>query len=189
MTRVRRAIHVALSTTLMSAALVGCGILGVTGADMNMQEAADHSDAMLDKTIGTVVPEIQWTHDDTTVRSCDLTRRRTVMTIISEQRRGAFLGVVERFWKKSGYEITSVNHDKEMPAVFATSPDGFQLVLTFGYKGQAFFYVVTPCVDSSEVAAPKATPNGPAYEGVEIPTPNVRSDFWSATTPAPAPSA
>ncbi|MFJ8669304.1 hypothetical protein [Streptomyces sp. NPDC093600] len=153
---------------------------------MNMQDAAERADSMLDATINAVVPEIQWTHHTNTAGSCDLTRRRKVMTIISEQRRGNFLGVVERFWKNSGYAISGVNPSQEMPALFAKSPDGFQLTLKIGYKGQAIFSVITPCVEHSDVAEPTAKPNGPAYPLGQIPTPNVRSDFWSATTPAPA---
>ncbi|WP_019889650.1 hypothetical protein [Streptomyces purpureus] len=153
---------------------------------MNMQEAAVRADAMLDATLSAVVPGVQWDHDTTTSGSCTVTRRRTVTTIISEQRRGNFLGVIERFWKKSGYEITGVNRDREMPAVFARTSDGFKLTVEFGYKGQAFFDVDTPCVNESDVAEPTTKPNGPAYPLGQIPTPNVHSDFWSATTPAPA---
>ncbi|QNE79238.1 hypothetical protein F0344_14605 [Streptomyces finlayi] len=178
---------------LASALLVGCEIMGKKGvaATMNMQEAAEHSDAMLDATIGAIRPKIEWAHEDTTAGSCDVTRRRVVMTVISEQRRGNFLGVVERFWKKSGYEITSVKQGKTHPGIFATSPDGFGIVLVIRGEGQAYFEVNTPCVKNSEVAAPTVKPNGPAYEGVEIPRPNVRSAFWSADTPVPssAPSA
>ncbi|WP_240137252.1 hypothetical protein [Streptomyces sp. MUM 178J] len=153
---------------------------------MDMQAVAERADAMLDATIDAVDPEVQWAHDDTTARSCDVTRRRTVMTVISEERRGSFLGLIERFWSKSGYEISSVNQDREHPAIFAKSRDGFQLTLTVGDKGQVFLKVTTPCVQRSGVAEPSATPNGPAYSGVEIPYPNVHSDFWSAKTPVPA---
>lgn len=165
--------------------LAGCG-----GArtDMNMQEAAEKADAILDGTLGAVVPEVQWTHDTWTSGSCTVTRNRTVMTVISQQRRGNFLGVIERFWKKSGYEITGVNNS-EMPAVFARTSDGFMMSVELAYKGQAFLDVTTPCVEESDVADPTSRPNGAAYPLGQIPTPNVRSDFWSATTPAPAPSA
>ncbi|MER7516385.1 hypothetical protein [Streptomyces sp. NPDC126499] len=152
---------------------------------MNMQEAAERADAMLDATMSAITPEVQWDHDTNTARSCSLTRRRTVTTIISEQRRGSFLGVVERFWKNRGYEISGVNPDREMPALFAKSPDGFQLTLSIGYKGQAFFQVATPCVAKSPVADPSTPPNGPAYPLGRIPTPNVRSPFWSAPAPLP----
>ncbi|GAA3375973.1 hypothetical protein GCM10020367_45840 [Streptomyces sannanensis] len=155
---------------------------------MDMQEAATRADAMLDATMGAVVPEIQWTHDETTTGSCTVTRYRAVMTIISEQRRGSFLGVIERFWKKSGYKITSVNQDRENPAVFAKSSDGFGIVLAIGDKGQVFLKVTTPCVRESEVAEPTIKSNGPDYSGDEIPYPNVRSDFWSAGSSAVPPS-
>lgn len=178
---------------LASVLLAGCGILDGeekgAAANMNMQEAAEHADSMLDATFGAIEPKVQWAHDQNSTGSCDVTRRRTVLTVISEQRRGNFLGVIERFWKKSGYEITSVRNDKEFPAIFAKTSDGFGIALTIADKGQARFEVATPCVEESKVAAPTAKPNGPAYEGVEIPRPNVRSDFWSAENPAVSPSA
>ncbi|GAA3374876.1 hypothetical protein GCM10020367_40440 [Streptomyces sannanensis] len=155
---------------------------------MNMQEAAERADAMLDATIKAVVPEIHWSHHVTTAGNCVVNRRRAVMTIISEQRRGSLLGVIERFWKKSGYTITSVNTDPENPAIFARTPEDFQIDLTIGAKGQAFFEVQTPCVQESEVAEPTTKPNGPNYAGQEIPYPNVRSDFWSTTGTAASPS-
>ncbi|MGW0467372.1 hypothetical protein ACWDX6_19140 [Streptomyces sp. NPDC003027] len=188
MNRLGRATRVALSSGLVGVLLAGCGMLGEAGArnDMNMQTAAERADGMLDATIEAVVPEIQWTHHTWTSGTCTVTRRRKVMTVISEQRRGNFLGVVERFWKKSGYEITGVNQDREMPSIFARTRDGFQLALNVGFKGQVVFEINTPCVEHSDVAEPTAKPNGPAYPLGQIPTPNVRSDFWSATTPAPA---
>lgn len=148
-----------------------------------MQAAAEHADAMLDATVGAVVPEIHWVHDKTTSGSCDVSRRRTVMTIISGQRRGAFLGVIQRFWKAHDYDITTVHPSKEHPRMYARSPEGFGISLVFGYKGQAFFEVATPCVTKSDVAEPTSVPNGPAYPLGEIPTPNVRSAFWSAEVP------
>jgi hypothetical protein len=176
---------------LAGALLAGCGDPDgkeKAVATMNMQEAAERADSMLDATFGAIKPEVRWAHDETTAGSCDLSRRRVVMTVISAQRRGNFLGMIERFWKKSGYEITSVNTDKEFPAIFAKTSDGFGIALTIADKGQAHFEVATPCMEKSEVAAPTTKPNGPAYDGVEIPRPNVRSDFWSADTPVSSPA-
>lgn len=31
------------------------------------------------------------------------------MTVVSAQRRGSLLGVVDRFWRKSGYRVTAIN--------------------------------------------------------------------------------
>lgn len=191
MRQASRVVRAALSVVLATALAAGCGILADSDKDrgrvatMDMQGAADHADAMLDATMKAIVPDVQWDHDTTTAGSCDVVRRRTVTTIISEARRGSFLGVVERFWKKSGYRITDVRKSKEFPAVIALSPDGFGISLEFGYKGQAFFEVASPCVKHSEVAEPKSKPNGPEYPLGEIPTPNVRSDFWSVETPIP----
>ncbi|GHA74568.1 hypothetical protein GCM10010305_16730 [Streptomyces termitum] len=190
MNRSRRVARVALPLILSGATLAGCGTLTGEGAtaDMNMQEAADRADAILDGTLKAVVPEVQWAHHTWTSGSCTVTRRRKVMTIISEERRGNFLGVIERHWKRSGYEIFGVNASREMPAIFAKTSDGFQVSLSVKYKGQAVFTIDTPCVEESDVADPASKPNGPAYPYGEIPTPHVHSDFWSATAPAPASS-
>ncbi|KIF68753.1 hypothetical protein HY68_09120 [Streptomyces sp. AcH 505] len=150
---------------------------------MDMQQAADRADRMLDGTIGAIKPPVQWTHGPTTTGSCDLSRRRTVMTQISPNRRGALLGVIDRFWRKTGYEITSVNSDAEFPGIYARTVDGFQISLSIGGEGQAFFEVATPCVDASAVAESTVPPNGPAYTSGPIPRPNVQDDFWSSSEP------
>ncbi|QGV82558.1 hypothetical protein EIZ62_09050 [Streptomyces ficellus] len=154
---------------------------------MNMQEAADRADDMLDATIAAVVPELHWAHHNTTAGSCDVSRRRKIMTVVSAERRGNLLGVVERYWTKSGFAITAVRKSKDRPAVFAVSRDGFGISLIFGYAGQATLEVATPCVQKSTVAPPKSPPNGPAYPLGQIPTPNVRSAFWSAEAPLTRP--
>ncbi|MCI3226799.1 hypothetical protein OG705_15990 [Streptomyces sp. NBC_00838] len=152
---------------------------------MNMQEAAERADSILEGTFRAIRPGVRWTHGETTVGSCDLSRRRAVMTIISEERRGGFLGVVERSWRKSGYEITSVNNSQRFPAIYAKSPDGFGIRLSIGGEGQPFFEVATPCVEKSEVAAPTAKTDGPNYAGGPIPRPDIHDDFWSAPSPPP----
>ncbi|WP_405685891.1 hypothetical protein [Streptomyces sp. NBC_00057] len=151
---------------------------------MNMQDAADRADVILDEVFEEIHPEVQWTHGPTTIGSCDLTRRRTVMTIVSRERRGSLLGLVDRFWRKSEYRIKAVNRDVEFPAIYAQTKDGFGVSLSIGGEGQAFFEVDSPCVKESEVADPITKPNGPSYADAEIiPRPNVRSDFWSAGAP------
>ncbi|MGW1468249.1 hypothetical protein ACWCPT_28335 [Streptomyces sp. NPDC002308] len=152
---------------------------------MDMQEAADRADEILGSTIQAIDPEVYWTHGPSTSSSCDVTRRRVIMTVISADRRGSFLGVVDRFWRRSGYRIISVRGDVEVPAIYARTGDGFGISLTVGGDGQVFFEADTPCVQESEVADPTAKPNTPSYEGMEnIPRPNIHSDFWSAVTPA-----
>ncbi|WP_030584487.1 hypothetical protein [Streptomyces anulatus] len=193
MRRITRTIRLTCAVVVAGVMVAGCGLLGGAGngretvAGMDMQGAAERADAMLYATVGVIKPEVEWVHRATTTGSCDVSRYWTVMTVISEQRRGNFLGVVERFWKASDYRIKMVNPSKEMPTIIATSPDGFGIRVKFGYKGQAFFEVTSPCVDESKVAPPTKVANGRTYEG-EIPTPNVRSDFWSAETAVQGPS-
>ncbi|MEV7249489.1 hypothetical protein ACPXCO_16060 [Streptomyces cyaneofuscatus] len=150
---------------------------------MDMKTAAERSDAILDAVLGEIQPELRWAHGPTTVGSCDVSRRRVVMTDISAARRGNLLGVVDRFWRKSGYRMTAVNNDAEFPAVYARTPDGFGVRLRIGGKGQAFFQVDTPCVRESAVADPTTKATAPLYEGEFIPRPNIHSDFWSAEAP------
>ncbi|MEV5198676.1 hypothetical protein [Streptomyces sp. NPDC053720] len=151
------------------------------GNGMDMQEAADRADSMLDAVLKKIDPEVQWAHGQTTKGSCDVTRRRTVMTIVSAERRQGFLDQIEQFWRASDYRIKAKNVDEQFPAVYAVSKDGFGISVSIRAKGQAFFEADTPCVKESKVAESTAAPNGPAYKGVyPLPSPNVRSDFWSA---------
>jgi hypothetical protein len=179
-------------------ALSGCGVIGSpTSAkskdpDMNMQKAADHADEILDKTLKEIVPSVESARGPSSDAICtdfkndatgrgDVTRRRYVLTIISPERRGSFLGIVERHWKKSGYKITSIRNHEEMPAIFASTPEDFRMSLEIGYKGQAFFDVSSPCVTESKVTdppMPPINPDDPASNGL----PYIRSDFWSAET-------
>jgi hypothetical protein len=153
--------------------------------NMTMQQAADRADAMLDATFGAIKPSVHWTHGATTTGSCDVSRRRVVMTVISKERMGSLLGLVQRSWEQNGYRIKSVNRDEVFPAIYAQSSDGFGIALTVGADRQVFFEVATPCVEPSEVAAPTTPPNGPAYK-YPIPRPNVHSDFWSSSAASPS---
>ncbi|TXS34987.1 hypothetical protein [Streptomyces sp. OR43] len=147
--------------------------------DMDMQEAADRADGIMDTTLASIEPPVQWAHGPTTTGSCGVTRRRSVMTIVSDERRGSFLGLVERDWRKHNFKIKGVNNDQDSPAIYAQSQGGFGVSLIFG-GGQAFFEVDSPCVEESAVAESTTAPNGPSYEGVyPLPRPNVHSDFWS----------
>lgn len=173
--------------------LVGCGATSNTAKQspkeshrvimgITMQQAGERADSMLDATLRAIKPEVHWTHSGTSKGSCDVSRSRTVMTIISKELRGDFLGVVQRFWEKNGYMIKSVNKSEKFPAIFAQSPDGFGISLVVGGAGQVAFEVDSPCVKPSEVADPTTPASGPDYD-YPIPRPNVHSDFWSSTTP------
>ncbi|MFF1647361.1 hypothetical protein [Streptomyces sp. NPDC058240] len=146
-----------------------------------MQDAANRADQILDAVLGEIEPEVQWAHRPTSTGSCDVSRMRVVMTVVSEGRRGNFLGVVDRFWRRSGYRIKAVNKNVNVPAIYAQTKDGFGVSLSIGGAGQAFFEVDSPCVEESEVAESTTLPNGPGYDGFyPLPRPNVHSDFWSA---------
>lgn len=145
-----------------------------------MQEAADRADAILDDTLSGIKPSVQWVHGESTEGSCDVSRRRAVITVISEMRRGSFLGVVERGWEEVGYHRIGVNANPVSPATYFETPDGFRVRLLIGGGGQAFFEVATPCVDESPVTLPAPQPGGAEHVGEPVPAPNVHSDFWSA---------
>ncbi|MFI8001534.1 hypothetical protein [Streptomyces sp. NPDC086010] len=178
-----------LSVLLVAWTLAGCVAGENESADgdrkkMNMQAAANRADLLLDEVLGEIKPALQWAHGPTSTGTCDVSRMRAVMTIVSQGRRGNFLGIVERFWRGRDYRIKAVNSDLEFPAIYAQTGDGFGVSLSFGGEGQAFFEVDSPCVEPSKVAEPASPPNGPAYEGVyPIPRPDIRSAFWSAGAP------
>ncbi|WSQ85907.1 hypothetical protein OG722_16690 [Streptomyces sp. NBC_01212] len=151
---------------------------------MNMQRAAEASDRMLDGVLQSIQPQVRWTHGPTTTGSCEVSRRRTIMTVISAERRGSFLGLVDRHLRKAGYRVEAMNNDVDFPAIYARSTDGYTVSLRFGGEGQAFLRADTPCVEESEVAESTTQATAPTYEGMEnIPRPNIRSPFWSAGAP------
>ncbi|OAR24149.1 hypothetical protein A8W25_17015 [Streptomyces sp. ERV7] len=167
---------------------------------MNMQQGAEKADVILQKTLAGITPGLRWVHDSSEDISCSdwknagtgtssVIRGVMVMTIVSPERRGALLGVVERNWKASGYKITRVNASKELPSITAFTPENFQVHVAVGGEGQFRFSVTTPCLTDSPVQRP-TTPsnvdtNTPAYEGGKFfPRPYLHDDFWSAKTPA-----
>ncbi|MFE7758285.1 hypothetical protein [Streptomyces sp. NPDC057429] len=176
------ALALALVLVLGVLAVAGCG--SEEGDGVDMQNAAERADGMLDAVLQEIDPKVDWTHGPTTTGSCEVSRRRTVMTVISVDRRGSFLGIVDRYWRRSGYQINAINNDSEFPAIYAKTKEGYAASLRFGGEGQAFFRIDSPCVEESEVADSTTRPTAPTYEGMEnIPRPNIRSSFWSAGAP------
>ena len=189
-----RAISVAL--TILS--VTSCGASdGDSGhakgnSKVDMQGAADEADKLIYGTLSAVKPPLEWTHDTSDDGSCDggssgygdVTRRAVVMTKVSEARRGALIGVIERYWKKSGHKITDTNSDKEFPEVYAKTGDGLlKMSLIVGGEGQFFLDVQTACVKKSDVTPPSTKANGTSYYGKEIPRPNANDAFWSSNAP------
>ncbi|MCQ1576463.1 hypothetical protein NNW97_05960 [Streptomyces parvus] len=166
----------------LAAGMMSMGCAKQEESRLDMQAAAVRSDAILDAVLQGIHPEVRWAHGFTSTGMCEVTRRRVVMTNISAERRGGFLGVVDRFWRKSGYEMTAVNNSVEFPAIYARTIDGYRLSLRIGGEGQAFFQVDTPCVRNSEVARSTSPATAFLDPGAElIPRPNIHSDFWSAS--------
>lgn len=175
---------VAVVTLLISGCTSMGGVAGSVneseGAEMNMQEAADRADGILDETFSGIKPPVEWVHGESTEGGCDVSRRRAVITVISDKRRGSFLGVVEREWKNAGYRQIGVNASEKSPATYFETMDGFRVRLLIGGLGQAFFEVATPCVERSSVSKPTPPPGGAEHVGEPVPAPNIHSDFWSA---------
>ncbi|MGW3400586.1 hypothetical protein, partial [Streptomyces zhihengii] len=183
----------------------GCGLTGGGGEDgtkrrandFTVQQASDQAEEILEATLAAIKPSVQTKRQPLITPICtdfkndstgtgQVTTARNVMTVISAERRGSFMDVVERHWKNEGYEITAVRPHKEKPAIFARTPDGFQISVKIGREGQAFFRVSSPCVTESEVTEPPMptlTPGSPEAKGL----PYIESPFWSANTPVPSP--
>ncbi|MEU5436510.1 hypothetical protein AB0G73_24455 [Streptomyces sp. NPDC020719] len=194
---------VAVMLLLMTA--VGCGALPSTNSEgrkptMDMGQGAEQADAILQQTLGDITPPLRWNHGPSNDIACSnmlgkgtgtgtVERLIVILTKVSAERRGSLLGIVERSWKARGYKITGVNRDKDMPAIFATTPDHFQIVLEVGATGQFGFSAVTPCLTHTDnIPDPAPTPNTPQRD-VPYPAPDdIHDDFWSAPTPgAPTP--
>ncbi|MBD0742001.1 hypothetical protein BG418_10955 [Streptomyces sp. CBMA152] len=169
-----------------------------------MQQAAEKADAILQETLAGITPGLRWVHEASDDSGCpdwknaatgagSVARGVMIMTIVSPERRGSLLGVVERNWKARGFKITSIDSDATLPAVYASTPDNFRMEVAVGGEGQFKFGITTPCFADSPVQEP-TTPsnvdtNTPAYEGGKpLPRPYIHDDFWSANTPgAPTP--
>ena len=167
--------------------LAGCGTTGSASSSkesqskMNLQEAADRADKILDEAFAAIKPPVEWTHRYSMPGGCYVDRDRAVMTIISAERRGWFLGVLERHLNNTGYTLVATS-PTGLVAHFKTQ-DGFQLEVLIGPNGQAHLSITTPCVEKSDVAQPTSKPNGPDYSKQELPAPNVKSTFWSSDEP------
>ncbi|WP_412077194.1 hypothetical protein ACLF6K_20300 [Streptomyces xanthophaeus] len=197
-----RILRTAVSLLALTALATGCGPGGEAPDErkstMNMQQGAERVDAILQETLAAVRPELRWNHGPATSAGCtkgvagaatgtgSAKRIISILTIVSEQRRGALMGVIERDWKGRGYVIKNVRADAEFPAIFAETPDGYILTLEVGGEGQFFLEAATPCLADHPVQDPTAKPNSPTRNVEFPPRPDVQDEFWSATTPLPS---
>ncbi|MFG2337299.1 hypothetical protein [Streptomyces yangpuensis] len=162
---------------------------------MNMQQGAERADAILQETLAAVRPELKWNHGPGGSAGCTKgvagaatgtgasDRLIAIMTVVSEERRGALLGLIERAWKDRGYKIKSVNANQKAPSIHAETQDGYALTVKVGGQGQFFFTAATPCLTDSDVMEPATKPNTPQRKGPFPQRPDEHDEFWSATTP------
>ncbi|MFF2526689.1 hypothetical protein [Streptomyces liangshanensis] len=166
---------------------------------MDLGQAAVKADAIIQRTLAGIKPELRWNHGPSNDSRCtarngesaptgSVKRRIAIMTVVSAERRGSLLGVVERDWTARGYRITSVRTSTELPAIFASTPDNFQMRIAVGNAGQFFLSITTPCFPESPVPAPAPVPNTPHRAGGYPQPPDIHDHFWSSRDPLPAPS-
>ncbi len=186
----------------LAALVAGCGPGADDGSDkrndtVQLQQGAERADAILQETLAAVQPELKWNHGPSSDAGCTnalgnatgmaaADRSIAVLTIVSEQRRGALLGVIERAWRERGYKITSVRKSPTFPGIYASTPDGYSLEVKVAGEGQFFLGASTPCLEDTGIQQPASKPNTPDRSGEFPQRPDVQDEFWSATTPAPA---
>ncbi|MEV6679347.1 hypothetical protein AB0N09_21215 [Streptomyces erythrochromogenes] len=196
-----RTLRTAASLLALALLAVGCGFGGDAQADrktsMNMQQGAERADVILQETLAAVRPEVKWNHGPGGSAGCTKgvagaatgtgasDRIISIMTVVSEERRGALLGVIERAWKDRGYKITSVNESQKAPAIHAETQDGYALTVKVGGQGQFFLTAATPCLTDSGVQQPTTPPNTPQRSGPFPQRPDEQDPFWSAAAPLP----
>jgi hypothetical protein len=185
----RRAAYALFLTVVLCS---GCGLVPSSPEndenvpDMNMQEAANRADAILDETINAVTPSVDWQHGipfdgvcssdprDLPYETGSVTRDRFITTIVSESRRQEFLAQIRSHWEGRGFVITGENPNSQ--SIYASTPADFRLGVGVNTAGQVYFTIATPCFRMSEVAPPTS---GPDYTGDEPPLPSVESEYWS----------
>ncbi|MEU4352357.1 hypothetical protein [Streptomyces sp. NPDC023838] len=187
-----------VTVILLFMTVVGCGALPSGPSEgrkptMDMRQGAEQADTLLQQTLRSIAPPLRWNHGPSNDIACSnilgkatgtgtVKRRIAILTKVSAERRGSLLGIVERNWRNWGYKINGVNPDKEMPAIFATTPDDLQITLQVGATGQFIFSAGTPCLtQTGNIPDPTTTPNTPQRD-VPYPAPaDIHDDFWSAT--------
>ncbi|MEU4351627.1 hypothetical protein [Streptomyces sp. NPDC023838] len=183
----------------MLAAVTACGPDGAqsgqTKSDervrtMNMQQAGEGSENILDATLAAIQPPVKWAYGAPMQEACStdlneptgkttVTRSRNILTIVSPHRRGNLLGVVQRYWESAGFKVTSVRDDGSMPWLRASRADGFSVSLQVGSVGNVFLSASFACAEDSEMTYPTGTPGKPGGPRVEELKPRERSEFWS----------
>ena len=160
---------------------------------MDATQARTRIDTLLNETLQAVKPPLKWRDGWYNVRentsgindrpdgTAHINRDRYIMTKISQAKFGALLGTVERYWKKQGYTITSINADKRMPAIYARTQDGNRISIEIGYPGNVTITAGVPYI--KDTGNPYPFGYGPlipttANGSLDI-IPNIDDPFWS----------
>ncbi|MFI1104855.1 hypothetical protein [Streptomyces melanogenes] len=157
---------------------------------MDMQQAGEGSEKILDDTLAAIRPPVKWAYGAPMREACStdlneptgrttVTRSRNLLTVVAPHRRGSLLGVVQRHWEQQGFKVTSVRNDETMPWLRATRPDGFSVSLQVGSVGNVFISASFACARDSAMTYPPGTPGQPGGPRTEELRPTERSEFWS----------
>ncbi|WP_329025720.1 hypothetical protein [Streptomyces sp. NBC_01423] len=186
-----------------SARLLGCVLLAVfltacqAGKEqeepkVDMQHAGQRAEKILDDTMQAIQPPVKWVRGVAMESACStglneptgtttVMRGRKILTVISGNRRGELLAMIQRHWERQGFRNFDVDHDEKMPQIRATAADGLTVILDVGNIGNVYIDAGYGCVRDSEMTYPKGTPGHPG--GPEEPEriPHEHSPYWSAT--------
>ncbi|WP_330452407.1 MULTISPECIES: hypothetical protein [unclassified Streptomyces] len=159
---------------------------------MDMQQAGERAEEILDGTMGAIQPSVKWARGLTGETACDtgfseptgttsVTRSRNVLTVVSRQRRGELFEMIRRYWERQGFRDFDVDSAEDMPRTRAKSPDGLVVVLSAGHIGNVSVTAGFACATDSPMSYPKGTPSHPGGPVKSERIPREHSPYWSAT--------
>ncbi|NEC69069.1 hypothetical protein G3I41_31470 [Streptomyces sp. SID9727] len=159
---------------------------------MDMQQAGERAEEILDGTMGAIQPSVEWARGLTGETACDagfseptgttsITRSRNVLTVVSRQRRGELFEMIQRYWERQGFQDFDVDSAEDMPRTRAKSPDGLVVILSAGDIGNVSVTAGFACAKDSPMTYPKGTPSRPGGPTKSERIPHEHSSYWSAT--------
>lgn len=158
---------------------------------MNANQAVKRIGSALDATFKAIKPRLKWR--DGPVRTSEhrnsftntangewtVGRSRYVRTKVSKGKVNELLAVVDKGWRKAGYEIGDLIPQE--PSISATAPDG--CMVTFHVNdGEVYFDAAVDAVSPGDVLEikgedgdkfPRAPDGGPDH------SPDLRDPYWS----------
>ncbi|MFJ4851861.1 hypothetical protein [Streptomyces sp. NPDC088730] len=161
---------------------------------MDMQQAGQRAEVILDGTMAAIHPSVKWVHGTTSETACStglnrptgtttVFRSRNILTVVSKERRGELLEQVRRYWEQQGARDFSVFSDRDVPRLRARTADGFAVILQVGSIGNVFVEAGVSCVEDSAMTYPPGTPGQPGGPNKAELTPREQSEFWSSGDP------